>query len=618
MPPAASPIDFAQTLKDQVRIDQVIAEYVPGLARAGTGLKGVCPFHKEKTPSFHVHPERGFYHCFGCGAHGDVIKFIQEVEKVDFMMALEMLARRAGLTLPTFSGAARDEGRDLLLEELRRLCDWAEGWFVEQLAAHPRGRQARDYLRRRGLSDEEIVRYRLGYAPDGYEALLAAAARRGWSGERVAEAGLASRREQGGFIDRFRDRVMFPIADRMGQTVAFGGRLIEDREGAPKYINSAETPLFHKSALLYGVAAAREAIKVEQSAILLEGYMDWIAMHRRGLGHALAGMGTAFTEEQARLTRRLTGRATLLYDADEAGQKAAFRTTELLLRQGLEVRIATLPDGHDPDSFLEAEGTAAMRERLAGAVAAIDHFADQTARAVNLGRPEGQAEAVGRLAPLLLALADPTLREGYCARVAARLALSPATIESALARRGGRRPSVSHEDEEEGERRDEPLEPARAEQYLLYILLRLEDPGPALARIEPDWFTDIGLKRLYEAIYETWRDVREGAAPPADPFQLCRDESQQQVLSHILCMPMRQFGGELSAYDQKLESAFDLQVARLRRDWARRRARELRQDLLMILDRHPLGQGQLAQIDQLHRNSLRHWEELLAGGEKAD
>ncbi len=613
MPPnAASPIEFAQQLKDLVRIDQVVGEYVHGMKRVGNGFKACCPFHNEKTPSFSVLPDRGIYHCFGCGASGDVIKFVQEIEKVDFMMALEILARQAGVQVPKFSQAGpHSDERDKLLADLRRLCDWAGEFFIEQLGNHPRGRLARQYLNKRGVSDEEIRKYRLGYAPDGFDALLTAAGKRGWSAELVVTAGLASRRESGGFIDRFRDRVMFPITDKMGEPVAFGGRIIEKKEDAPKYINSAETPLFHKSALLYGVFMAREAIKTEGRVILLEGYMDWLSLHRRGICNALAGMGTALTEEQVRLIHRMAKRVTLLYDADEAGQKAAFRGTEMLLRQGIEVTTVLLPEGEDPDSFLEHEGTAAMRERLAQATPAIDHFTEIVATGVNLSRPEGQAEAVSRLAPLLLAIQDPPLRDGYITRTAGRLGLHPETVAAALTRRRPRPPADQRKAEIE-QPQPSAAEPAsRSEQILLYLLLSAKAPWNHLPQVNPEWFQDQELRALFERLAQAWLDVREGADPLTDPFAVCEDEKQSQWLSRILCLPMKQFGGEISAAEGQITEALQFQMHRLQKDWLRRKDRQLHGDLKMILSQNPIGQGQLASIDQLHREAIERHEKLM-------
>lgn len=605
--------EFVQQVKDALRIDDVVRDYVPSLQRAGTAFKGLCPFHKEKTPSFHVHPEMGFYHCFGCGAHGDVIKFVQEIEKIDFRLALEQLARRLGMEMPAFSGQRPSEEEDRRLAQLRELCAWAMEFFIEQMRVDPRGGLARDYLRRRGLSDDEIRQYRLGYAPDGYETLLRAAERRGWKAETVAEAGLASRTDRGSFIDRFRDRVIFPITDRVGEVVAFAGRLIENRENAPKYINSAETPIFRKNQLLYGLSDAREGIRETGSAILLEGYMDWIAMHRHGLKNALAGMGTALTEEQARLLRRLTGKVVLLYDADTAGQKAMYRATEILLRQGLEVHAAVLSEGEDPDSFLARQGTQAMRDILSQPPPALDHFIQQSARDFDLTRPEGKARAVDWLAPLLLAIEEPALREGYLVRAARGIGLRLETLEESLQRRK-RRTAVYAEPWEEGGA-EVPFDvegmPSQTEQNLLYIVLRNWDRWEWLQQINPDWFQHPILRDLFERMYTCQRDVREGADPPADIFALADDETIRHWISRILLLPVRKFGGEVGDFDQVLPEALEFQILKLKKQAARRIKQRISGDLQLIMNEKPLGDGHLARIHDLSRENLHEWDRYL-------
>jgi DNA primase len=609
-----TPRDFAQTVKDRIAIDLVVGEYVPTMVRAGNSFKACCPFHKEKTPSFHVNPEHGFYHCFGCQAHGDAIKFVMEIEKIDFMAALEILARKAGLTMPRFAaGEERTPDEEKRLQSLRDLCTWAEEFFIRQLREHPRGSRAREYLVGRGLTDAHIEQYHLGYAPDGYEVLLREAERKGWKAETVAEAGLASRRDQGGFIDRFRDRVMFPIADKNGQVVAFAGRILEKLEDVAKYINSAETPLFKKSRLLYGVAAAREAIKTEDCAILMEGYMDWIAMHRRGIRNVLAGMGTALTDEQAQLVRRMTRNVILLYDGDAPGQKAMARSTEVLLKLGAEVKAATLPAEHDPDTFLDAVGVQPMRDILAQAPGAVNYLIEKAAQAGDLLRPEGKAEAVGKIAPLLLAIEDPVTREGYSSRAAARFGLRLETLEAAMRRRAPRRiePAPPGQFPLAGEVEEPTLEPSRTEQNLLYILLQKKDQWDLLQAIEAEWFQSRELRQIFERFYECQRDVREGGDPPESLFALCENDREKLWLSRILMLPTQRFEGEVGGFEERLNEAFQLQVLKLRRQWSQRRKRELAQDLQMILADSPTGTGQLEAIHQLTRKSISWQADLL-------
>lgn len=605
-PTALNPVEFAQQLKNAISIEQVVSEYVPSLKRAGTSLKGLCPFHQEKTPSFNVHLEFQFYHCFGCGAHGDVVKFVQEIEKVDFMMALELLARRAGVAIPKFRGGqGRSSEQDQHMQRLREVCQWAAGFFTEQLNHHPRGRTARAYLNRRGLDDEFIDAFRLGYAPPDFDALLKAAERAGWRAETLAEAGLASRSERGRIYDRFRDRVMFPIEDRHGAVVAFGGRVLEDKGEAAKYLNSAETPIFKKSRLLYGFSRARKAIRDAGEVILLEGYMDWIALYRHGFGHALASMGTSFTEDQGRLVKQITRKAILLYDGDVAGQQAMFRSAEVLLRQGLEVYAAVLPAEHDPDTFIKAQGTEAMRDILARSPKVIDYFIEHVAVTCGLDRPEGKAEAVSKVAPLLLALSDPVLREGYIQHAAMRFGLKTETLEAALRRRRHRERNAPVDHAGAGDADVNTARGVVTEQNLLYILLSMQDRREAVLNVRAEWFATPMYRTLFERIQELEAN-RSGDADDArlDPFALCRDDEECQWMTRILLLPSQMIGGELKRIGERLDKALDFQVYRLKRNWIQRRKQELSLDLQTILGQAPLGKGQLEQIERLSRENL--------------
>lgn len=604
--PHTSPIEFARELKDRLALDALIGQYVPDLKPSGSSFKACCPFHKEKTPSFYVHPDPGFYKCFGCGKSGDHISFLMEHEKVDFMLALELLARHAGVELPVFRPGA-GAGDDRAIAELREVCAWAEHYYVEQLGAHEGGPRAREYLRRRGLTDGEIATYRLGYAPPGYETLLQAAARRGYSGELLTRAGLASRRDDGRFVDRFRDRVMFPIHDRMGQVVAFGGRWLEEQPNTGKYINSAETAIFKKSQLVYGYAAAREGIRDAGQAILLEGYMDWIAMHRQGLTHVLAGMGTALTDDQARLISRLTRRVTLLYDGDAAGQTAMFRATQVLLRRNLDVRAAVLPEDDDPDTFLDAHGTQAMRELLEAAPAAVDYFIDREAAAAPAGDPRARSEAVAVLAPLLLAIEDPVLREGYEQRLATRLRFSVQAVRGAIRRRRPRQRPAGEAHDGAGSAENDAHEeaPSRTEMMALHLAVRLRGEWTQLQRLEPEMFEHAVARRVFERLYEAEREVREGADPVADPLELCQDAAERECLQRALLAPATLFGGEMADFDAgALREAFECQVLKLRGNMIRRRKELLTDDLGRELGRDPLGGGRLEAIDDLSRTAV--------------
>lgn len=619
--------EFTQLVKDQASLDLIVREYVPDLIQRGSSWKACCPFHGEKTPSFHVHPEKGFYHCFGCGVSGDVIKFVQEIEKVDFMMALEILARKLGLEMPRFERSADPEGDKRRLAQLRELCTWASEFFVKQLDASPRGKLARQYLHTRELNDDLIRDYGLGYAPPSYEALLAAAHQAGYSAELVAEAGLALRRDDGSFSDRFYDRAIFPIADAFGQVVAFGGRIIEKDAHPAKYINTAETALFKKGRLLYGLNMAREAIKDGGEAILLEGYMDWLALHARGIGNVLAGMGTALTEGQARLIKRQCPRVTLLYDGDEAGNKAMFRSSEILLREGLDVRVATLPEGLDPDDFIKAEGVAAMRERLDEPMRTIDYFSRRLASEMESSAPEAKSKMVQDIAPLLRAIDDPVLREGYIQQVAGRLAIRPETLESALRHRshGQRRGSQANtqpspfgqpefpEDlpEEELSSAAPAGSPPVTEQNMLYFLLNHWEEGEWLTHIEAEWFEHEITRTLFERLVEMTRDVREGADPPSTLIEIGHNDWEQSWLSRLLLLPEQRFGGALEPDSSSDHDAFELQCMKLKKAWSSRRKRMMLQQLQMNMDESGQSLSALNHLGELSRRSLNEHQEYL-------
>ncbi|HEY2110443.1 MAG TPA: DNA primase, partial [Dongiaceae bacterium] len=352
---------FLDELRQRLSLVSVISRKVR-LVRRGRESTGLCPFHNEKSPSFTVSDEKGFFHCFGCGAHGDVIGFLMRSEGLSFPESVERLAREAGLALPVSSPEERQraERQSTLVTAM----ETAAAWYQEQLAGSA-GRGALDYLRRRGLAEGTIARFRLGYAPEGRTALRDALTRAGVSVELAQEAGLVGKGEDGALFDRMRGRVIFPIADRRGRVIAFGGRILG--EGQPKYLNSPETPLFHKGRTLYGLGQALRPAKDAGEVVVAEGYMDVIALSEAGFPQAVAPLGTALTEEQIAELWRLVPEPTLCFDGDAAGERAAARAADRalpLLKPGQSLRFAMLPEGEDPDTLILAEGSAAMRALL--------------------------------------------------------------------------------------------------------------------------------------------------------------------------------------------------------------------------------------------------------------
>src|SRR5579864_6083068 len=405
----AFPPRFLDELRARVSLAEIVGRRVR-LIKRGREYVGLCPFHNEKTPSFSVVEEKGFYHCFGCGAHGDVIGFVMQTENLAFPEAVEQLARRAGLEVPKATPEERQRAERAAT--LQGAMEAACAFFEAQLRA-PEGRAAREYLSNRGLDDAAIKRFRLGYAPDGREALKRALGGK-FPEPLLIEAGLIHQSDDGRApFDYFRNRVMFPIGDRGGRIIAFGGRVIGD--GQPKYLNSPETPLFAKGRTLYGWAAARAAAVRDETAIVAEGYMDVIALQRAGFGTAVAPLGTALTESQIEELWRLAPEPILCFDGDAAGQRASGRALARalpILKPGFSLRFATLPGGEDPDSLVLRHGAAAMRQVLDRARPLAEVlWTAETAKPIDT--PERRAALEKRLEQQVRLIADRSVQEHY-------------------------------------------------------------------------------------------------------------------------------------------------------------------------------------------------------------
>ncbi len=415
----AFPPQFLDELRARISVSEVIAPKVR-LTRRGRESLGLCPFHSEKTPSFTANDDKGFYHCFGCGAHGDIITFTMETEGLNFPEAVEKLAGLAGLPVPRQSPEERERAKDRAT--LQQVMEQASAWFENQLA-QPGGRQALDYLRSRGFTDDTIGQFRLGYAPDGRGRLGQALEARDITREQLIEAGLVKLPDGGGEPrDYFFNRVIFPIADRRGQVIAFGGRILGD--GQPKYLNSPETALFHKGRVLYNWARAREAARAAGTVVVVEGYTDVIALAQAGLSNAVAPLGTALTEEQMLALWRMVDEPVLCFDGDNAGQRAAFRAAERalpLLQPGKSLRFVALPAGEDPDSLVRARGRAGFEELLAKARPLVDVVWTLEAGSGKFATPEQRAALERRLNQHVAQIADRGVQYHYQQQIRERL-----------------------------------------------------------------------------------------------------------------------------------------------------------------------------------------------------
>lgn len=409
---ARIPDSFIDELLARTDIVELIESRVP-LKRAGREYHACCPFHDERTPSFTVSPTKQFYHCFGCGAHGSAIRFLMEFDRLEFLDAVEELARRAGLEVPREAARARaPEGEDLYA-----VLAAAQRFYAQQLAA---SEPARRYLAGRGLDAAVIERYGIGFAPDGWEHLKSAL---GSDARRLAlleKAGLVSRNDQGRVYDKFRNRIMFPIRDRRGRTIAFGGRVIDQDDG-PKYLNSPETPLFHKGRELYGLFEARQATSRPKRLVVVEGYMDVVSLAQFGVHEAVATLGTATTREHAELLFRNAPDVVFCFDGDRAGRAAAWRAVENVLprmRDGRQALFLFLPDGEDPDTIVRKEGAAGFEARLAKTVPLSEFLFSELSSDVDLRTLEGRARVAERARPLIAQVPDGAFRDLLGARLA--------------------------------------------------------------------------------------------------------------------------------------------------------------------------------------------------------
>ena len=418
------PRSFIDDLLARVDIVDVIDSRVP-LKKAGKEYKACCPFHQEKTPSFTVSQSKQFYHCFGCGAHGSAIGFLMEYERLSFPEAVHELARELGLEVP--QSAAPALARPTVDKDLFDLLERVARWYRQQLKQHPQRERAVAYLKQRGLSGEIAARYELGYAPPGWNNL-----ERHFDPRGLLATGMLIESEHQSRYDRFRDRIMFPIRNRRGQVIGFGGRVLGDEQ--PKYLNSPETELFHKGRELYGLYQARQAAR-ERGILVVEGYMDVISLAQHGLEHAVATLGTAITGDHLRELIRHTPRITFCFDGDRAGREAAWRALETvlpLLQDGLELRFLFLPQGEDPDSMMRRVGLAGFERLLDEAQPLSAFLIDRLSSQADLRTLDGQARLTRLAAPLLRQMPAGSLRELIVQRLAERIQLDPRSLARQL------------------------------------------------------------------------------------------------------------------------------------------------------------------------------------------
>jgi DNA primase len=569
------PEAFLDDLRGQADIVLVIQDYVP-LKRAGASYRGLCPFHAEKTPSFNVNRDRGFFHCFGCGVGGDVFKFLELREQIGFQDAVKRLAQRFGLALPDLE-KEQDRGAAEEREGLLKLHEMASSYFRAQLES-PAGARARQLLRDRGLTPETVERLGVGFAPPQREGLKAILLAQGVSAHLMVRSGLVIEREDGTSFDRFRNRILFPICRDSGSVVAFGGRAMT-ADQQPKYLNSPETAIYSKGRLLYGVHVTKAAIRRLGYAVIVEGYFDFAQALQAGVSNVVASCGTALTTAQAHGLRNLASRVILSFDPDAAGQTAAIRSCDLLVAEDFEVKVALLPTGLDPDSLIRQAGREAYTERLRSAQPYLDYLLDRAAERHDLGQESGRRAFLDGMLAVAARIPNAAARDQFADRLAHKARILEEVVrteirKAAAARRTSVAITVS------GASQVKP-----AEKGLIWALKR--DPATALAALaeaeEADfeglatagilrtawglrgWAVDGVPETLFERLskqeVELVRDIAESAVSPAPPVECVRAfrrqryererAALQQEIDRLQGIDARRYEGQIDALWQR-------------------------------------------------------------------
>jgi DNA primase len=429
---ALFPQRFIDDLRLQANIVQVVQEYVP-LKRAGRTYKGLCPFHGEKTPSFHVDPDKGFFHCFGCHVGGDVFKFLELHERVTFPDAVKMLAQKFGVALPQLDeNGSDDRRRDAALREtLLKVHEVAAAYFREQLAA-PVGARARQQLKDRELTTSTIEQLGLGFAPNTREGLKGRLLGQGFAPALLIQSGLLVQRESGELIDRFRNRLIVPICRDTGSVIAFGGRQMDPDQGGPKYLNSPETPIYSKSRTLYGLSLSKGQIRQAGFAVLVEGYFDFAQVFQSQAAPAVASCGTALTAQQSQLLRRFTSKVVLSFDPDAAGEGAAARSCDLLVAEGFDVNVVVLDTGEDPDTFIRKNGGDNYRARLRRSRPYLEYLLDRAAAGVDVAHDEGRRRFLGSMLAVAARIPDAAARDQFADRIAHKARITEEVVRAEI------------------------------------------------------------------------------------------------------------------------------------------------------------------------------------------
>jgi DNA primase len=494
---------FIDDLQRQADIVRVVSDYV-SLKKKGANWMACCPFHQEKTPSFSVNPSKNIFYCFGCSRGGSVFKFVMEMESVSFPEAVRIVAEKAGVPLPVMVEDKKFEARRKEADEVIQLNAWALEFWERQLAEeNTEARAAREYVEGRGITEETRRVFRLGYAPNSWEALGNYLRSKGATIGQIERSGLVVKKDAGGYYDRFRGRLIFPVTDAQGRAVAFGARAMRAGD-EPKYLNSPETPAYTKGRHLFGLSASRDEIRKRKFAILVEGYLDLIIPFQHGVRNVVASLGTALTQEQARLLGRFARKVVVNYDGDRAGVNAAKRAIEVLLPEDFEVKVLVLPDGADPDEFVRARGVEEYNERRGRAVPHMQFVLEQAVAGRNLRNPAQKAEAVEEVLPFVRAVRNPIQRREYFDMAMDALRVEEPGLRQELWKSAGAKGAAAPAEEVKKKVvRAETSAPTVAERRLLELLVHdAELRSQVLPHLEEGDYEELPSATVFRALKE--------------------------------------------------------------------------------------------------------------------
>jgi len=545
------PQTFIDDLKRQADIVRVIQDYVQ-LKKKGANWMACCPFHKEKTPSFSVSPTKEIFYCFGCHKGGSVFNFVMEIERVAFPEAIKIVADKIGMPLPKLIDDSRFEARRQESDEVVQLNSWALDWWQQQLESSAEGRIAREYLTQRELTDETQKTFKLGYAPDSWDALSSYLRQKGATQQQIERSGLVVKKDEGGSYDRFRGRLMFPVFDHQGRPIAFGGRTLKNEDA--KYINSPETSAYVKGRNLFGLNLTRDEIRRQGFAILVEGFLDLIVPYQFGVRNIVASLGTALTQDQVKLLSRFARKVVVNYDGDRAGVQAAKKSIEILLAEDLEVKVLVLPDNADPDEYIRKFGVTEYQRRRAQAQPHIQFVIENALRGRNLHRPAEKAEAVEEVLPYIRAVNSSVQKREYFDMAMDALRITdPALRRELWMSLRSRATNIDAKQKIAGRR---TATPTIAEQRMLELLFaddRKRDE--IIAILSPEDYEDLMTAPIFRAVIEL---TRKGERLDFD--SLCQKTEPDNIPPSLIATVMMGDSGkwdtrELHAINQSLTPA---------------------------------------------------------------